>query len=67
MSKKHPDDEAAKDGPPATVKARVIFASAWGAMDSVVTLTPEEAAAGTAAGELDSDPGAVAYAESILE
>lgn len=66
MSKKNPGDEASKDGPPATVQARVIFASAWGAMDSVVTVTPEDAAAGTAAGELDSDPGAVAYALSIL-
>jgi hypothetical protein len=65
MSKKHPDDEAAKDGPPATVKARVIFAGPCGAMDSVVTVTPDEAAAGAAAGELDADPAAVAYAESL--
>jgi hypothetical protein len=65
MSKKHPDDEAAKGGPPATVKARVIFAGPWGPMDAVVSVTPEEAAAGTAAGELDADPGAVAYAESL--
>jgi hypothetical protein len=64
MSKKHPDDAPAQDAP-ATVKARVIFAGAWGAMDSVVTVTPEEAAAGTDAGELDADPGAVAYAESL--
>jgi hypothetical protein len=48
-----------------TVRARVLFASAWGPVDSVVDVAPEEAAAGVAAGELDPDPASVAYAESL--
>ncbi|MEY5098881.1 MAG: hypothetical protein RJA36_1600 [Pseudomonadota bacterium] len=80
MSKKHDQaaaDQAAADqaavdqaaanqaASPALVKARVIFAGPWGAMDQVVQVTPAEAEAGRLAGELDDDPGAVAYAESL--
>jgi len=55
-----------KDTPPsADAKARVLVACAWGQPNDVVTVSAEEAAAGKEAGELDPDPAAVAYAESL--
>jgi len=47
------------------VKARVLFAGAFGRVDAVVIVDADTAAAGLAAGELDPDPGAVAYAEQL--
>lgn len=47
------------------VKARVLFAGAFGQVDDVATVTPKAAKAGVAAGELDPDKAAVAYAESL--
>lgn len=54
-SKKVPDTAA-------TVKARVLVASAFGAPDDVVELPVAEAQAGQDAGELDTDEAAVSYA-----
>jgi len=51
--------------PDPTVKARVLMSCGWGENDDVVTVSAEEAAAGKEAGELDPDPAAVAYAESM--
>lgn len=47
------------------VKARVLLDCAYGKVDSVVEVTQAEAAA--AAGQLDADPAAVAYAESLVQ
>lgn len=47
------------------VKARVLVTCAHGKPNDVVTVTPEEAEAGQLAGELDANPAAVAYAESL--
>jgi len=44
-----------------TVKARVLVRCAFGNPDDVVQVTPEQAA--QHAGELDTDPAAVAQAE----
>jgi hypothetical protein len=44
------------------VKARVLAAGIFGKPDDVVEVAPDVAAAGQAAGELDPDPAAVAYA-----
>ena len=55
-----------KDTPPsADTKARVLVSCGWGHINAVVTVSAEEAAAGKEAGELDPDPAAVAYAESL--
>ena len=60
MAKKQPTDGA-------QIEARVLLDCSWGTADDVVTLTKEEAAAGTSAGELDTDPEAVAYAKSLAK
>lgn len=60
MAKKQPTDGA-------QIEARVLVDCSWGAADEVVTLTKEEAAAGTAAGELDTHPDAVAYAKGLAK
>lgn len=49
----------------AAVKARVLMSCGWGEPNEVVTVSADEAAAGKEAGELDPDPAAVAYAESL--
>lgn len=51
--------------PDPTVKARVLMSCGWGECNEVVAVSAEEAAAGQEAGELDPDPSAVAYAESL--
>lgn len=56
---------AAKAGGAKKLKARVLFAGAFGKVDAVVSVDPVTAKAGVAAGELDTDKGAVAYAESL--
>ncbi len=53
----------ATDG--AQVEARVLLDCSWGAADDVVTLSKDEADAGVAAGELDTNAEAVAYAKSL--
>lgn len=58
MAKKQPTDGA-------QIEARVLVDSCWGAPNDVITVTKEEADAGVAAGELDPDPEAVAYAKSL--
>lgn len=57
-----PDDAAP---PPATVRARVLVQCRHGRPDDLVTLPADEAAEGVAAGDLDADPSAVAYAELL--
>lgn len=57
-----PADPAA---PPATVRARVLVACRHGRPDDIATLPAAEAAESIAAGELDADPAAVAYAEQL--
>lgn len=49
----------------AAIKARVLLSCGWGEINEVVATSAEEAAAGKEAGELDPDPAAVAYAESL--
>ena len=49
------------------VKARVIFAGQLGKIDDVVVLDEAVAKAGVAAGEIDTDKGAVAYAEGLAK
>ncbi len=46
-----------------TVKARVLVDGAYGKVNDVVTVTP---AVAKASSELDADPDAVAYAESLV-
>jgi len=53
----------ATDG--AQVEARVLLDCSWGAADDVVTLSKDEADAGVAAGELDTNTDAVAYAKRV--
>ena len=48
-----------------SIKARVLMACSFGQPDDVIELPADEAQAGQAAGELDPDPAAVAYAESL--
>ena len=57
-TKKIPDSEA-------PIKARVLVDGDFGKANAVITLPVAEAQAGQDAGELDTDPGAVAYAESL--
>ena len=45
-------------------KARVLLDCSWGAADDVVTLARTRADAGVAAGELDTNAEAVAYAKA---
>lgn len=59
MAKKQ---EPADDG---KVKARVIFAGAFGRMNEVVLLDKAAAEAAQASGDIDTHPEAVAYAESL--
>jgi hypothetical protein len=49
----------------APIKARVLMSCSYGQPDDVVELQAAEAQAGQAAGELDADPAAVAYAETL--
>lgn len=49
-----------------TKKARVIFAGPFGKVGDVVELTEGEIKAGVVSGDLDADPGAVAYAQKEL-
>jgi hypothetical protein len=58
---------AKKQQADAGVKARVLLDCTYGKADAVVTLTAEQALAGTAAGELDTDPRAVAHAEQLTK
>jgi hypothetical protein len=48
------------------VKCRVLMSCSYGQPDDVIELPADEAQAGQDAGELDPDPAAVAYAESLL-
>lgn len=50
---------------PKTAKARVLLAGAYGSPDDVVELDATQIADGVAAGELDDNAEAVAYAESL--
>ncbi|USX25788.1 hypothetical protein NHH73_24945 [Oxalobacteraceae bacterium OTU3CINTB1] len=52
-------------GAPPTVKARVLVAGPHGECNDVVELDAELAA--TLAGTIDTDPAAVAYAESLTK
>ena len=58
MAKKQPTDGA-------QIEARVLVDSWRGAPNDVITVTKEEADAGVAAGELDTNAEAVAYAKSL--
>jgi L-ascorbate metabolism protein UlaG (beta-lactamase superfamily) len=57
--------QAAEQVEAGKVKARVIFACHYGAMDAVVELGKAEAEAAQAAGSVDTHPESVAYAESL--
>ena len=48
-----------------TVKARVLVEGAFGKVNDVITVPEDEAAA--AGGQIDTDPGAVAYAEKLAK
>lgn len=48
-----------------TKKARVLVDGAYGKVNQVVELTDAQAKAGEAAGQVDSHPDAVKYAESL--
>lgn len=56
---------AVGDDASAAVRARVLVACSHGPVDAVVALPPDVAAAALAAGEVDTDPAAVAYAEQL--
>lgn len=58
-----PADDATP--PPTSVRARVLVQCRHGRPDDLVTLPADEAAEGVAAGDLDADPSAVAYAELL--
>lgn len=47
------------------IKVRVIYAGKFGAVNDVVELDPKDVEAAKASGEVDADPAAVAYAESL--
>ena len=46
-------------------KVRVLVAGAFGQPDDVIELEGEELAQALASGQVDADPAAVAYAESL--
>ena len=47
------------------IKVRVLSTGAFGQIDAVVELTPAEVSQGVFAGQVDPNPDAVAYAESL--
>jgi len=55
---------ATKKQPTAT-KARVLVEGAFGKPDDVIELEGEALAAALASGQVDAEPAAVAYAESL--
>lgn len=57
------DDSSVGADQSATVRARVLVASLYGACNDVIEL--DAALADTLAGIVDTDPAAVAYAESL--
>jgi hypothetical protein len=59
MAKKQLEVDAGK------VKARVIFEGTFGRMNDVVELDKDIAEAAQAAGDVDTHPESVAYAESL--
>lgn len=48
-----------------TTKLRVLVEGAFGKPDDVIALEGEELAQALASGQVDADPAAVAYAESL--
>ena len=50
---------------PSVTKARVLMDGAFGKADDVVELGGEELTQALASGQVDADPAAVAYAESL--
>lgn len=48
-----------------TTKLRVLVGGAFGKPDDVIELEGEELAQALASGQVDADPAAVAYAESL--
>lgn len=51
---------------PAETKARVLCAGHFGKPDDVVVIPAEELELALASGQVDIDPEAVAYAESLI-
>ena len=49
------------------IKARVLTDCLYGTANDVVTLSLDAADAGKAAGLIDTDPEAIAYAESLAD
>lgn len=64
---KKPDPEKTESEQPKErqVKARVLTQCAYGKADDVVLLSEADAKQATADGIVDTDPAAVAYAESL--
>lgn len=60
-------EKAANAKPVKSAKARVLVDGSYGKANDVVTLSAAEVKSGVAAGELDSNAAAVAYAESLQE
>jgi hypothetical protein len=50
---------------PTATKVRVLVEGAFGKPDDVIALEGEELAQALASGQVDADPAAVAYAESL--
>ena len=48
-------------------KARVLFDCVFGVADQVVELSADDLAAALAIGAVDTDPAAVAYAETLAQ
>lgn len=57
---------ATKTPTPQITKVRVLVAGHYGQPDDVVTLPAEQVADAEKSGQVDTDPAAVAYAESLL-
>lgn len=56
-----------QDSTSGAVEARVLVACDFGAPNDVVAITPDEAAAGMDAGQLDTTPESVAYAKTLAQ
>jgi hypothetical protein len=50
---------------PTTVKGRVLVDGTWGRVNQVIEILPEMAEAAEQSGQVDTNPDAVAYAESL--
>ena len=56
---------ATKKQTPATVKGRVLMDGPWGKVDQVIEIPATDVEQALQSGQVDTDPAAVAYAQSL--